>query len=410
MAVDLIKVKDFAQLAVTNFTHRKTRTLLTLVGIFIGIAAVIALISIGQGLQGAINSEFARIGADKLLLVRGQAGAGPNALYSSVVLDDSDADTFKRVSGVSLVSPVIFKMAQSKFDEQAKSIALFGFPVDQSKTAALEFYDISPVEGSYLPRGGGAKAVIGNSVAYGKFFKKPVHVGDSITLNGKEFKVVGINKKVGNPNIDNGIVIPLDEAKELFNEKSYYGIIGKLDPGVKPKDLVEKVKEAVRRHRQLKAGKEDFAVQTSEQIIQSFNNIFSVVQAIVIGIAAISLLVGGVGIMNTMYTSVVERTKEIGIMKAIGARNSDILLIFILESGLLGLAGGILGCIFGMLLAKLVEFGAQSALGSNLLRADFPLELLIGALLFSFFIGMASGVLPARQAAMQKPIDAIRTE
>ena len=133
-------------------------------------------------------------------------------------------------------------------------------------------------------------------------------------------------------------------------------------------------------------------------------------QAVLVGIAAISLLVGGIGIMNTMYTSVLERTKEIGTMKAVGARNSDILLIFLMESGLLGLVGGAIGIAIGFGLGKGTEYIAGMYLGSGLLRAVFPWYLILGALAFSFIIGSLSGALPAVQASRLKPVDALRYE
>ena len=133
-------------------------------------------------------------------------------------------------------------------------------------------------------------------------------------------------------------------------------------------------------------------------------------QAVIVGIAGISLLVGGVGIMNTMYTAVLERRKEIGIMKAVGARNWDISLIFLIESGLLGIVGGVIGILLGMGLSKGVELAVRPYLGESMLMAAFPLWLLFGALAFSFIVGAASGVLPARQAAGLKPVDTLRYE
>ena len=134
------------------------------------------------------------------------------------------------------------------------------------------------------------------------------------------------------------------------------------------------------------------------------------VEVVLIGIAAISLLVGGIGIANTMYTAVVERTKEIGIMKSIGAQNKDILLIFVIESGLLGLAGGAVGIAFGIGLSKLVEYLAFAFLGTSLVKAFFPWYLIVGSLVFSFLIGTISGFFPAKQAASLKPVDALRYE
>ena len=145
-------------------------------------------------------------------------------------------------------------------------------------------------------------------------------------------------------------------------------------------------------------------------LIESFLNVLLVIQVVFVGIAAISLLVGGIGIMNTMYTSVLERTREIGVMKAIGARNSDVLGLFLIESGLLGLAGGTIGVLIGIAISKSVEVLANTVVGPGTLYAYYPAYLIIGALAFSVIVGMISGVLPARRASKLKPVDALREE
>jgi putative ABC transport system permease protein len=143
-------------------------------------------------------------------------------------------------------------------------------------------------------------------------------------------------------------------------------------------------------------------------LLGSFGDIINIVQSVLIGIAAISLLVGGIGIANTMYTAVIERTKEIGIMKSVGAQNKDILLIFIIESGLLGVIGGLIGVVLGFGLSSSVELIAKNVLGTNLIEAYFSYSLFFGALLFSFFIGAIFCVMPAKQAASLQPVEALR--
>ncbi|MBW2996880.1 FtsX-like permease family protein, partial [Candidatus Woesearchaeota archaeon] len=152
-----------------------------------------------------------------------------------------------------------------------------------------------------------------------------------------------------------------------------------------------------------------FTVSTTDDYMETFGIVLTVVQIVLIGIAAISLLVGGVNIANTMYTSVLERTNEVGIMKAIGARNSDVFLLFLIESGILGVVGGIAGIAVGIGLSKLVAFVAASA-GWTFIQTLFPWYLTIGALLFSFAVGAISGTLPAYQASKLKPVDALRYE
>ena len=151
-------------------------------------------------------------------------------------------------------------------------------------------------------------------------------------------------------------------------------------------------------------------MQTSASLIRTFVTILNIVQAVLVGIACISLLVGGIGITNTMYTAVLERTKEIGVMKAIGATRNQILLVFMIEAGFLGLLGGTIGILMGMTLSKLIEVGSKYAMGSNILQASFPWYLIAGAMCFSFLIGTGSGVMPALRAANLQPVEALRDE
>ncbi|MDY6773674.1 MAG: ABC transporter permease, partial [Candidatus Nanohaloarchaea archaeon] len=179
--------------------------------------------------------------------------------------------------------------------------------------------------------------------------------------------------------------------------------------GFKAEKVKENIERSLRQERGLEKGNEDFTVSTPQDILSSFQSVLGIVQAIVVGIASISLLVGGVGIMNTMYTAVKERTREIGVMKAVGAEDHQILVLFLLESGLIGLVGGLVGVITGLGISKGFVFAARqySALP---LEAAVSWELVAGALLFAFLVGAVSGVMPARNAAKLDPADALRYE
>jgi putative ABC transport system permease protein len=216
---------------------------------------------------------------------------------------------------------------------------------------------------------------------------------------------------MGSKHDDEAIWIPLETTKEIYNTEEYYAIMARVKDNYIPGDVAENIKEKLRKHRNVKEGEEDFTVQTSQELLDSVGVILDAVQWFLIGIAAISLLVGGIGIMNTMYTSVLERTREIGVMKAIGARNGDITILFLIEAGVLGMAGGLIGCLLGVTLSKTVEILSAGALAnSTLVKAYVSAELIAGALLLSFIVGCVSGVLPARQAANLKPVDALRYE
>jgi putative ABC transport system permease protein len=197
--------------------------------------------------------------------------------------------------------------------------------------------------------------------------------------------------------------------REILDLDDSFDIIpAKVGAGEDVAMVTERVKKELRKHRDVEEGKEDFNVETPESLLATLNTILMIVQGVLVGIAAISLFVGGIGIMNTMYTAVLERTKEIGVMKAIGARNRGILSIFIIESGMLGLVGGIIGVSLGFGISKSVELIAFQIYGSFLIKADFNIWLLIGMLSFGFIVGTLSGALPAKQAAALKPVDALR--
>jgi putative ABC transport system permease protein len=306
---------------------------------------------------------------------------------------------------------LIYMTSSVKHDNEVKYTTVTGLPTEKND---IDFFktmqNIQIQQGRYLQPGDTNKANVGSMFANPKdFFQKPVKVGDKIEINGREFEVVGIMAPIGNPSDDTSIAIPLDEASSLFGRKGQLDmIIAQANDAEEVDSVASAIKRNLRKYRELKEGKEDFSVDTSKQLMDSFNVILNAVQFVILGIAAISLIVGGIGIMNTMYTSVLERTKDIGIMKAVGAKNSDILLIFLMEAGLLGLAGGAIGLGLGVLLAKLVENVAVVAMKTTLLKPQFSLLLIIGSLIFSFFVGIISGVFPARQAARMKATESIQ--
>jgi putative ABC transport system permease protein len=179
-----------------------------------------------------------------------------------------------------------------------------------------------------------------------------------------------------------------------------------VDKGADPDTVAEKIKSRLRSYRNVKVDEEDFTVQTFQNMIESFKTVLNIVTIVLSGIAAISLIVGGIGIMTTMYTSVIERTRQIGIMKAIGARNENILMIFMFESGFLGLVGGMIGVVIGIIASILAEVLVKYYIPEFTVYLGF--DLVLGALAFSFIVGCVSGFMPSYQAAHMKPVDALR--
>jgi putative ABC transport system permease protein len=410
VALSRTKLEDFFQLALINFSHRRRRTMLTLIGIFIGIAAVVALVALGAGLQSTINREFQKIGLDKVTVMSTMGDiASPFASSTSAnPLTEDDADLVKKVRGVKDSASLLIDQDRLAFAGEVRIAPVAGIPTGDGRRLVEEMNSLEAERGRLLKGSDGFAVVVGSGVAQTAFPRK-VAVGDTVSIAGSAFKVVGIAKSVGDPARDSRVYVPKDTARVLFNRPKIVSmIVAQAEDGVSPSSLAEEIKRKIRAKRGEKAGEEDFAVTTYEQLAGAVSSIFSVLQAVLVGIAAISLIVGGIGIMNTMYTSVVERTREIGIMKAVGGRNSDIAAIFLIESGLLGMLGGIIGVILGVLIALVAEKAAEIALGSGIFRAAFSPELFLGALAFSFVVGAVSGVLPAMRASGMRPVDAIR--
>ena len=402
--------KDYFSFALGTISHRKTRSWLTMVGIFIGIAAVVALISLGKGFEEAINREFEKIGTDKLIILP-KTGVGAPGTNAVAELTEDDLDIVKRVSGIENTAGFVFANSKVEFDDNIGFFFIIGLPEGDERDLVAELQSLNIREGRNLRDNDRFSALLGSGVVDKELLGKNINVRDKIKINSHEFTIVGILEKTGDPGWDGSISIPEETLREVFNEPDKLDeIIAKVANVENINIIADKIKSDLRRSRDVKKDEEDFDVQTPEQLLGSFGDIIGIVQSVLIGIAAISLLVGGIGIANTMYTAVIERTKEIGIMKSVGAQNKDILLIFIIESGLLGLVGGAIGIALGIGLSKLVEFAAFKFLGTSLIKAFFPWYLIAGALLFSFLVGTISGLLPAKQASSLKPVDALRYE
>ncbi len=397
---------DYFKLALSTFMHKKKRTTLTLIGIFIGIAAVVSLISLGQGLNESITKQFEILGTNKIFV---QAGSTGGFSPTSIKLHEEDSDAIKSIRGVDQVGSSAFKLARIKFKDETKYSFVMGLDTSEAKEAVLEGFGVKIEAGRDLNDDN--DILVGYRFWSKDFFDSAVRVGDKLVIEGKKFIVAGEVEKIGNPQDDAQLYVTLDGARSAFDigKDDLDFLIVTVNEHETPSVIAEKIKKKLRKVRDVKEDEEDFTVQTSEDFMNSFSTVLLIIQIVLVGISGISLIVGGVNITNTIYTSVLERTNEIGVMKAIGARNSDIFLIFFVESGILGFVGGVIGVIIGVALSKLVAFGAETA-GWSMVQTAFPAYLIIGALLFSFFVGAIAGTVPAYQASKLKPVDTLRYE
>ena len=402
---------DMTRYAVENLLNRKMRSWLTVLSILIGIMAIFTIVSFGEGLKKYIDDVGEDMGTDKLS-VQAKGFAPPGT--SSIRITESNLKKADSVVGVEKVSPMVMKMVEvkDKKDGKGKYVYVIGMIFETEDIKLIE--DMSSIDidkGRRLNQGERYKALLGyNYQLPDKVFKNPVRLRDNIYIGEYKFKVAGFYTAVGNPQDDSNIYISLDMAKEILETGDNYDWavvqVGKeKDPAV----IAEKVQEAIRKDRGQKKGAEDIYVQTFDEMLAMFSNVVNILNAVLFLIAFISVVVSAINIANTMYTSVLERTKEIGIMKAIGAQNKDIMFIFLIESGLLGMMGGIIGIGIGYLIST-IGGTYLAAAGYGFLKPYFPWWLIISCLLFSFFVGMIAGTAPAYQASKMRPVDALRYE
>ncbi len=402
-------VIEHLKIALRNIKRRKLRTFLTLIGILIGTMAVVALFSVGDGVKASIEEEFKEMGMDKIMIMPG-SGNIMSMMTSTSSLDDEDVDIISKVSGVEAAVKMLTLHERVSVDSESKIQFVSGIPQNEDGKEIIEsMQNFNIKEGKDLKEGDKRKAVVGCLYAKDdEIFSDKLNVRDKIMISGKEFEVIGFLECIGNPSDDSSIIVTLDSAENILGGEGAITIIAQVGESEDPEKVADEIERKLRKRRGIEKGQEDYSVQTSADLLRTFNRTFSLIQAVIIGIAAISLLVGGIGIINTMYTAVLERKSEIGIMKATGARNSDITLIFLFESGMLGLIGGLIGVGLGIAMGKLIEYLAVTLASVDFLQVHFSPIVIIGMLVFSLGLGALFGVWPARIAAKMSAVDAIR--
>jgi len=406
-------LKDYAIMAIKNLRRRGIRSWLTLIGIFIGITAVVALISLGNGLQAAVNAQFG-ISATNVISVQagGVTGFGPPGTGVVNPLTKDDAKAISNLNNVENAIPRNIESVKVEFNNKL-IIGVAGSLPDNKKERDIvyETLQIETEFGKLIEESDSNKILIGNNFLdkTKSGFDKSLRVGDKIIIQDRIFEVKGIIEKKGSFIFDNVIMMKDSELESLTNYGEDADVIAVI---IKDKDLIEKTKsdieDLLRKRRDVKIGNEDFEVSTPQGLLDNVNQIILGVQIFIVLIASISIVVGSIGIVNTMTTSVLERKKEIGVMKAIGARNKDIFYQFFIEAGLLGLVGGIAGILAGTAIGYVGTSALNSFLGI-ITRPDINLILIISSLAGSFMIGAISGVIPALRAAHLNPVEALRS-
>ncbi len=398
--------------ALDSLSSNKVRTALTMLGIIIGVGAVIAMLAIGAGTEAAIVGEIESIGTN-LLFVRTNYEDVTNP--EPLTLQDAEALNDQVFApSIAAAAPIVQGQAEVTYAGKITTASLVGVTEDYTKVQNVELSE-GEFFSSVQVNGIASAVILGANVAEELFDRSDGLVGETVRVSGQPFRVIALLKKEGGSQFGSGddqIMVPLTTAQARLipgavkNEVSMIYVSAITADDVKAAE--DEVALILRDRHKIKLAEDDFSIISQELFLDMASTVTGVFTVFLGGVAGISLLVGGIGIMNIMLVSVTERTKEIGLRKAVGAKKKDILVQFLIESSLLSLLGGALGIVLGWLLS--LGVGRIAAASDFLLNPTITINAILLATLFSAAVGLFFGIYPATRAAQLEPIEALRSD
>lgn len=393
---------DIIFLALRSIRERKARSILTVLGIAVGIAAIVSLLSVGYGMEHAITGELTGM-ADMISVMPGKITGMTYVEMGGFT--DRDVNDLQRIGGIKDISAMTYDSVEVEYRNERNPTFVFG-----GDTEDLGRFYVEPVglkEGRWLRENDNKGCVIGDRVA-NDFFAEVIHVNDKLLINGDKFVVVGVFEEGGMlyaNDVDRNIFLTLRAAKKVLQTDEIKYVMVRVYNIDEAEEIAEEIEEVINDNH----GLDDFATaMTMGSMLDQIGDIFNIIRGVLIGIAAIALIVASIGIMNTMLMSVMERTHEIGVMKAIGAKSRDVLSIFLFESSFVSLMGGVAGCLLGWGVAKGLSFIGSMVLPGMEIAAVVKPEVLLGGIIVALIVGVLSGFYPARKASRMSPVEAVK--
>lgn len=419
------------KLALNILRHSKVRSWLTIIGIVIGVASVVAIMSIGAGMQIALESRLGGLGADIITISPGASRAfggfrdfaegpsGASAIGSTGSsaseaknLTVKDIQALKAVDNVDIVTGTVSGRGEVYYLAEKTTVSVTGI----DPVAWKEITTSTLSSGRFLGAGDYNMILVGNRLAT-RTFKQSLSVNRVITIEGVSFKIAGILNESGGMiggGSDNGIIMPIEAARAVLSDvgpNEFDSIIVKVKDSNLVEETMSDIDAKLMLTRHVTNRTKDYSVTSSVAMQATISSTLESVTLFLAAIAAVSLLVGAVGIANTMFTTVLERTKQIGIMKAIGAKNRDIMMIFMMNSALVGLVGGVIGLVIGSVASLFVALPMMGGGGRGMgVENVVTPQLMLFALSIAVGIGILAGLIPAYRASKLKPVDALRYE
>lgn len=398
----MINLIDILRIVYKNMFEKKGRVFLTVSGIVIGIFTFTFFIFVSQGLSNAITEQFSSFGLNVLGVQA--VSAQNNGPPSGSDLTDTDVARIKQVvTDYKYVAPSIFYTAQYEYGRETALIVGLAYP-DENLEDVKEDLGIKIADGRNIRPGDRGVALIGAKVAE-ETYDKEITVGTSLKMDGKSLRVIGIMEEKGDLFMDNSLITSFDDIKEISGQEGYTIIRVSFFEGA---DL-EANQRAIERKLNPNEDEKRVQVTSPQQQMEQFDQIIGVLSLIISFISSVALIVGGINVMNTMYSNVHERINEISVMKALGGTNSDIRNFFLVESSILGFMGAMIGFTLAYGLAELLSFVITNYLGYNV-PVNFDTILFIEIILVTTFFAMLFGTYPALKAAKVNPADNLRDE